>query len=294
MTVRLVATDLDGTLVRTDGTISVRSCRALRAAEDAGLGVVFVTGRPPRWMTPVAQATGHTGVAVCANGALLYDMHTERVIASTLLEPAVLRAVAERLRAAVPGLVFAVEYGPGFGHEPGYRHGWAIGGPGIRVGEVDVILDRPAAKLLARHPTMDCDELLAVAVELVGGEVAVTSSSHEALLEIAASGVTKASALAGLAADAGVPAGDVLAFGDMPNDLPMLAWAGRAVAVANAHPTVLAAADEITGSNDEDGVAAVVERILAPRPAPRPGSRRTGRRLLPPPRLSPHRSGGAD
>jgi hydroxymethylpyrimidine pyrophosphatase-like HAD family hydrolase len=217
-------------------------------------------------MGPVADATGHTGLAVCANGALLYDMHTERVVASTLLEPAVLLAVAERLRSAIPGLRFAVEYGPGFGHEPGYRHHWAIGGVRIRVGPLAELADRPAAKLLARHPSMACDELLAVAVELVGAEVAVTSSSHEALLEIGASGVTKASALADLAAGAGVAATDVLAFGDMPNDLPMLAWAGRAVAVANAHPTVLAAADEITGSNDEDGVAAVVERILAGQP----------------------------
>ena len=266
MPVRLVATDLDGTLLRTDDTISRRSCQALRAAEDAGIVVALVTGRPPRWMAPVADATGHTGVAVCANGALLYDMHTERVLSSTLLEPETQRWVAARLRQAVPDLRFAVEYGPGFGHEPGYRHGWSIGGSAVRVGPVEEILDRPAAKLLARHPAMACDELLALAVELVGAEVAVTSSSHEALLEIAAPGVTKASALAGLAATAGVSAGEVIAFGDMPNDLPMLAWAGRSVAVANAHPVVLAAADEVTASNDEDGVPLVVERLLAADP----------------------------
>jgi HAD superfamily hydrolase (TIGR01484 family) len=268
--VRLLATDLDGTLVRTDGTISRRTSEALRAAEAAGIVVALVTGRPPRWMAPVAAATGHTGVAVCANGALLYDMHTERVLSSTLLEPATQRRVAARLREAVPGLRFAVEYGPGFGHEPGYRHGWAIGGATVRVGPAEEILDRPAAKLLARHPTMACDELLALAVELVGAEVAVTASSHEALLEIAARGVTKASALAGLAATAGVSPGEVIAFGDMPNDLPMLAWAGRSVAVANAHPVVLAAADEVTASNDEDGVALVVERLLTADSADRP------------------------
>ena len=264
--VRLIATDLDGTLVRSDGTISRRTRRALTAAEGAGLLVALVTGRPPRWMAPVAEATGHTGVAVCANGALLYDMHTERVVASRLLDPGTQRAVAARLREAVPGLRFAVEYALGFGHEPGYRHGWAIGAVDVRVGPADAILDRPAAKLLVRHPTMACDELLVLAGKLLGGEVAVTSSSHECLLEISAPGVTKATGLTELAATAGVAAEEVVAFGDMPNDLPMLAWAGRAVAVANAHPEVLAAADEVTASNDEDGVAVVVERLLAAGP----------------------------
>ena len=108
---------------------------------------------------------------------------------------------------------------------------------------------------------MAADELLALAVEVLDGQVAVTSSSSEALLEISAAGVTKASALAALAARAGIPAAEVVAFGDMPNDLPMLAWAGRAVAVANAHPEVLAVADEVTASNDEDGVALVLERL---------------------------------
>jgi hydroxymethylpyrimidine pyrophosphatase-like HAD family hydrolase len=261
--VRLVATDLDGTLVRTDGTISARTRAALAAAEAAGIAVALVTGRPPRWMKPVAQATGHHGVAVCANGALLYDLHTERIVSSTLLPPEVLLKVATRLREAVPGLWFAVEYGPGFGHEPGYVHGWDIGDVDVRVGAPEVLLDRPAAKLLARHATMSCDELLALGREVLGEEVAVTTSSHEALLEIAASGVSKATGLASLAERAGVAAADVVAFGDMPNDLSMLGWAGYAVAVANAHPSVLAAVDEIAPSNDEDGVASVLERLVA-------------------------------
>ena len=278
--VRLLATDLDGTLVRTDGTISRRTCAALQAAEDAGIVVALVTGRPPRWMAPVAEATGHTGIAVCANGALLYDMRSETVVASRLLDAETQLRVVARLREAVPGLHFAVEYVPGFGHEPGYRHGWAIGVRDVRVGPAEAILDRPAAKLLARHPEMARDELLAVAVEVLGAEAVVTSSSQQALVEIAAPGVTKASALEGLAASAGVSAGEVIAFGDMPNDLPMLAWAGRSVAVANAHPVVLAAVDEVTASNDEDGVAVVVEHLLAglPHPVPRPDPRAVPRR----------------
>jgi hydroxymethylpyrimidine pyrophosphatase-like HAD family hydrolase len=162
----------------------------------------------------------------------------------------------------VPGLSFAAEFTPGFGHEASYRHGWDLGEVQVRVGEAEDLLDQPVVKLLARHPTMDRDELLALATELLGEDVTVTSSSTtEALLEISAPGVTKATALAGLAARHGITAEEVVAFGDMPNDLPMLDWAGRAVAVANAHPDVLALADEVTASNDDDGVALVLERL---------------------------------
>ena len=276
---RMAATDLDGTLIRTDGTVSRRTCEAMRAAEAAGIVLALVTGRPPRWMAPVAQATGHTGVAICANGALLYDLHTETVIGSRLLDAETQLRVVQALRSVVRGLTFAAEYAPGFGHEPGYRHGWDLGVTDVRVGPAEEILDRPVAKLLARHAAMASDELLAIAVEVLGSDVAVTSSSREALLEISAAGVTKASGLAGLAGAAGIGAAEVVAFGDMPNDLPMLAWAGRAVAVANAHPEVLAAADEVTASNDEDGVALVLERLAAGRrgaPAPARPARAPG------------------
>jgi Cof subfamily protein (haloacid dehalogenase superfamily) len=265
--IRLAATDLDGTLLRTDGSVSPRTREALAAAEAAGIIVALVTGRPPRWMAEVADATGHRGLAVCANGALLYDLHTETVLSSSLLTVDAQLKVVAALRQEVPDLSFAVEYVPGFGHEPDYRHGWELGDVEIRVGGVETILDRPATKLLARHPTMDCDALLARARELLGDDVQVTSSSHDALLEISAPGVTKATALAGLAGRSGITAEGVVAFGDMPNDLPMLAWAGRGVAVANAHPEVLAVADEVTASNDEDGVALVLERLTAERPA---------------------------
>jgi hypothetical protein len=259
----MVATDLDGTIVRSDGTISARTAAALRAAEGAGLVVVLVTGRPPRWMGEVAAATGHTGVAICANGALLYDLHTETVVGERLLHPLELRLIAGRLREEVPGLLFAVEYGMDFAHEPGYEHAWDIGVPQVRVGPPASILDRPAAKLLARHPTLAPDELMARAVRVLGTEATVTHSSTRALLEISAYGVTKASALATFAESVGIGRADVVAFGDMPNDLAMLAWAGHSVAVANAHPEVLASADEVAESNDADGVARVIERLLA-------------------------------
>ena len=149
---RLAATDLDGTLIRTDGTVSRRTCRAMRAAEAAGIVLALVTGRPPRWMAPVAEATGHTGIAVCANGALLYDLHTETVVDATLIEADVLQKVVGQLRAVAPGLSFAAEYAPGFGHEPSYRHHWELGDTDVRVGPAEQILDRTHSSVLIAVP----------------------------------------------------------------------------------------------------------------------------------------------
>jgi hydroxymethylpyrimidine pyrophosphatase-like HAD family hydrolase len=83
------------------------------------------------------------------------------------------------------------------------------------------------------------------------------------LLEIAAPGVTKATGLAEVAAGYGVPAAEVAAIGDMPNDVSMLEWAGRAYAVSNAHPAAIAAADEVLGRNDDDAVAGLIESLLS-------------------------------
>ena len=256
----MVASDLDGTIVRSDGTVSDRTRAALAAVEDAGVPFVMVTGRPTRWMKAVAEQTGHHGIAVCANGALVYDLHTEQVVRSSLLSAAAAREVVEALREALPGIAFAVErLGEGFAHEPAYRPRWDSTDPRAQA-PVEELLSSDVVKLLARHEELGSDELLAAARSAVAAGATLTHSSGDGLLEISAAGVSKASGLASLAAERGVAAGDVVAFGDMPNDLPMLSWAGHGVAVANAHPEVLAAADEVTASNDDDGVAQVLDR----------------------------------
>jgi Cof subfamily protein (haloacid dehalogenase superfamily) len=261
VTPRVVATDLDGTIVRSDGTVSPRTRAALAAAERAGAMVVIVTGRPPRWLDGIAEETGHRGLAICANGALVWDLHREEVVASYPLDVDVVRTIAEALRAELPDLGFAVEtVSAGFAHEPTYVPRWSLD-PQTVVAELETLLSEPVAKLLARHEGLTADELLARAREVVGADLAsLTHSSRDGLLEISAAGVTKASTLTAVCADHGYTAADVVAFGDMPNDLPMLAWAGHAVAVANAHPAVLEAVDEVAADNDEDGVAAVLER----------------------------------
>jgi len=267
---RLVATDLDGTIVRSDGTISDRTRRALTAVEDSGAMLVFVTGRPPRWMPQIVEATGHRGIAVCANGALIYDLHTATVVRHDLLSAAAIRAVVEALRRDAPGIAFAVErHETGFAHEPAYRPRWDGADPKA-VRPLDELYDDGVVKLLARHDGMNADELLAAAHASVGELASLTHSSTDGLLEISACGVSKASGLAALAREYGIDPVDVVAFGDMPNDLPMLAWAGRGFAVANAHPEVLALADEVTASNDEDGVAQVLDRWFRPAVPPPP------------------------
>lgn len=263
----LVATDLDGTLVRSDGTISDRTVAALRAVEAAGSTVVFVTGRPPRWIADVAEATAHTGLAICANGAIVYDLHTEQVIEAFPMAAAVARVVVERLRAALPEVGFAVETVDGFSHEPGYRSRWPVGRQ-VRIGPVDELLAGAATdgliKLLARHEVLDPDTLLSQAREVVGEVAELTHSSRTGLLEISAAGVSKATTLAVVCAERGIAASEVAAFGDMPNDLPMLAWAGSAYAMANSHRDVLAAVPGRAPSNDDDGVAHVLEDLFAP------------------------------
>ncbi|MFF5265168.1 HAD family hydrolase [Actinomadura viridis] len=262
-TPRLIATDLDGTIVRSDGTVSARTVAALGRAERAGATLVMVTGRPPRWMAEIATAVGHHGIAICANGAVVYDLHTERVVRSHMIEPQVIAQVVERLRAAVPELRFAVEYPSGFVFEARYNLGrWDAEALGGRPVDGETLVSRGGTKLLAFHPGADPDSLAEEAIKAVGDLVTVTHSSGRGLLEMSAQGITKASALAEFCREQGITSAEVVAFGDMPNDLPMLTWAGTSYGVANAHPDVLATVTFTTASNDEDGVAQILERFF--------------------------------
>jgi Cof subfamily protein (haloacid dehalogenase superfamily) len=259
---RLVATDLDGTIVPPDGEVSDRTVAALQGVEALGVPVVFVTGRPVRWMAEVATRTGHTGLAICANGAVLYDLHTEQVVEHHTIPVEVGLEVARRLRAAVPGSAFAVETLEGFSYEPSYVPHWDAGNQRA-IAPLETIYDGPAVKLLARHEVLDPDEFLAAAVEVVGDLVELTHSSTTALLEISAAGVSKASGLARFAARHGVDAADVVAFGDMPNDLPMLAWAGRGYAIAQGHPLLLQAGFARTEGPQDEAVGRMIVALLS-------------------------------
>jgi hydroxymethylpyrimidine pyrophosphatase-like HAD family hydrolase len=266
--VRLVATDLDGTLVHSDGSVTARTRAALVAAEEAGVEVVFVTGRPLRWAEEVFEHVGGHGLAIVSNGALVWDVARAAVHQVRPIDPVAGIEVAHRIRAAVPGSTFAVETLDGLALEPEFLERHPVPAGAVR-GPIEQIFASPGLKLLARHEELGWQEFWARAEEVAGDLAEITWSSSSTLLEISAHGVTKASTLALLCADRGIDAEQVLALGDMPNDLPMLAWAGTSYAMANAHPTVRDAADHVAASNDDDGVARVIEDLLDSRVGPR-------------------------
>lgn len=269
---RMVACDLDGTIVRPDGSISARTVAALTACEQAGVQVVFVTGRPARWIAPVAEATGHRGVVVCANGAVVYDLRSQRVLATRALSPDAVLDVADAVRRALPGGAFAVETLAGFRREPEYVPRRPL--DDVPVGPLSTLIaDEPVVvKLLYRVQDGVADVMLAAARRALDGLAEpVHSDSGGCLLEISAAGVSKASTLAQIATRVRLGPQDVVAFGDMPNDVPMLRWAGLGYAVADGHPEALAAADRIAPACAEDGVAQVLEQLLTAA-ATRPGA----------------------
>jgi hypothetical protein len=172
--------------------------------------------------------------------------------------------VIERLRASFPGVAFGVERPNGFAHERGYPRGVRRSEhmPQVAYADtLDELLSEPPVKILARVSSVSIDDAARQAVDVLDGLVNVWfSGSH--LLEISPAGVSKASTLERVAAQWHIGRDRVVAIGDMPNDIPMIEWSGHGVAVANAHPLVCAVADHLTASNDADGVALEIERLL--------------------------------
>jgi Cof subfamily protein (haloacid dehalogenase superfamily) len=258
---RLVASDLDGTLLLPDETVSERTRAALAAARAAGVTVVLVSGRQPRSLGPIAERIGVGGIAICANGALVWDLDSGTMVDSTPLAADLAAGLVQALRDAIPGVLFAVELEDRFGREAGWNDGAAVAPDALEADALELICG-PVIKLLVRHPTLPFAEVAERARQAVG-EDAVATWAGLRLVEISAAGVTKAFALERLCHRLGIAAAEVVAVGDMPNDLAMLNWAGTAVAVANATQEVLDAADEVTAANTDDGVALLLERILA-------------------------------
>jgi hypothetical protein len=257
-----VATDVDGTLLRTDGTVSAYTRDVLSQVRARGVGVVLVTARPPRWMDALADL-GVEGLALCGNGAFTYDLGTRTVVASRLLEQHVLGELIADLRHRIPGIRLATEGLEGLAREHAYE-GDGVYGDEWLVCEVEELAARSVGKVLVRHDHLPTEELTALVADVVRGRAEVSHSGAVRMTEIGPQGVTKAVALAHWCADQDpeVLAEDVWAFGDMPNDLPMLTWAGRSFAVANAHADVRAAATDGAPANDDDGVARTLARLL--------------------------------
>lgn len=245
--------------------VTERTARVVARVIASGTPFILVSGRPPRWIPSISQAVGVTGYAVCANGALLYDIAEDRVVSSHGLDPVQLNDVAHALDHAIPGMRLATERPAAasddhqqFLAEHDYLSPWGDG-DNLSVPRAEV-LGRTSIKLLVRHSGMASEEMATAARAVLDDSVNVTFSTSKGLIEISAPGVTKATGLADAAERLSLTAEDVIAFGDMPNDIEMLQWAGHGVAMANGHADVLAVADEIAAPNSQDGLAQVLER----------------------------------
>jgi len=261
---KLVATDLDGTLLRSDETVSQRTREALTAACAAGAAHIVVTGRAVPWTRHILDDLGYEGLAVCGQGAQVYDAGEHRLLTSVTLDRQLTGLALAKIEAEVGPLLLAASRDG--------LDGEVLVGPGYRVqdGPLPVVPIRDAAdlwsaplnKVYVQHPTLSDDELAAVASQVAGGLVGVTMAGA-GIVELLPLGLSKATGLSLAARRLGAKAADTIAFGDMPNDIPMFAWAARGVAMSNAHDELKAIADEVTSSNEEDGIAVVLERLLA-------------------------------
>ncbi|MFF0566925.1 MULTISPECIES: HAD family hydrolase [unclassified Streptomyces] len=259
----LVATDLDGTLLRPDGTVSARSRAALGRAAASGARHLIVTGRPVPGIRALLADLAYTGLVVCGQGTQLYDADAGRLLRSVALDREAADTALGKIEAEV-GAVFAAVDQDGVDGVTLIEAGYRMPNPTLpaqRVGSREALWERPVIKVLVRHPELGDDALTAAARGAVG-DLATVTMAGPGTVELAPRGVDKGTGLAAAAELLGIGAERTVAFGDMPNDLPMFAGSGLRVAMGNAHPELRAAADEVTLTHAEDGVAVVLERLF--------------------------------
>ncbi|MFD4525102.1 HAD family hydrolase [Streptomyces sp. NPDC058470] len=260
---KLVATDLDGTLLRSDESVSARTRESLAAVTAAGAAHIVVTGRAVPWTRHILDDLGYEGLAVCGQGAQVYDAGEHRLLTSVTLDRQLAVLALAKIEAEIGPLLLAASR-DGLDGEvlvgPGYRvHEGPL--PVMPIKDAADLWAAPLNKVYVQHPTLSDDELAAVALEVAGGLVGVVMAGA-GIVELLPLGLSKATGLSLAARRLGMKAADTIAFGDMPNDIPMFAWASHGVAMANAHEELKAVADEVTLSNEEDGIAVVLERLL--------------------------------
>ncbi|MFE7497998.1 HAD family hydrolase [Streptomyces sp. CBG31] len=260
---KLVATDLDGTLLRPDDTVSERTREALAAATAAGAAHIVVTGRSVAWTRHVLDDLDYEGIAVCGQGAQVYHAGEQRLLTSLTMDRRLAVLAIEKIEAETGPLHLAAARDG--------LHGEVLIGPGYQVQDGplasvpstdrDSLWAEPISKVYLQHPTLGDDELAAAALRIAGDLVGVVMAGP-GVVELLPLGLSKATGLSLAARRLGTKGAETIAFGDMPNDIPMFGWAGHGVAMANAHRELKAVADELTTSNAEDGIAVVLERLL--------------------------------
>ncbi|OAK53887.1 MULTISPECIES: Cof-type HAD-IIB family hydrolase [Nocardiaceae] len=267
MTVQLVATDLDGTLLTSERTVSTRTADAMAAARASGIEIVWATARARHSIHELAGSCGFTGKAIGANGAVVLDLSdgTPVISGTTAIDASAVEAAMTRVRELVPGVVFATVGPTAFVAEHGYaalcvfadhhRH------PHEMVVSTTVLEEEPTVKIVARHPELSSVDLYRTVLSAEVGGVELTHSGAP-YIEMSAAGVSKASALSRLCTELGIDRESVAAVGDAFNDLPMLEWAGTPLTTANAMPEIKNVAHRVLESNDDDGVALYLEELV--------------------------------
>ena len=262
--IRLIVTDLDGTFLGSDGTASPENCAAVARAAEIGVPTVFATGRPARRLLALEPVRSARSLAIVSNGALVIDLATQASIHVFPLDTAVIAEVFQDVRSALPQAVFALEYVMGFGREECYPLFYGSDDATVVAPCAEALLDAGVpVKLLIRAglPTQD---LWARVAPVIGDRLYATFSfvSESGFLELTRLGVSKASTLRILLDEMGIAADDVVAFGDMPNDLPMLDLVGHPFIMDNAHESLKRRGYPMCGHHDDSAFATTVQALL--------------------------------
>lgn len=262
----LICLDVDGTLIHHDGTLTDRVAASVRALHESGAHVVIATGRSVVATMPIVQKLGLMGAGsygVCSNGAITVGLDPAlddgyEVIDAVTFDP---RPAVEVLRREVPDAIVAVEeVGVGFKVSRPFPEGELQGEQ--RVVGFDELVGHPATRVTFRNPGGTSEEFVEL-VDRIGLHGVNYAVGFTAWLDLAPEGVSKASALEQVRRRLGIEPMGTVAVGDQRNDLEMLRWAARGVAMGQAPEEVKAVADEVTAEVGEDGLALVLEDLLA-------------------------------
>lgn len=259
----LVALDLDGTMLLRDGGMSPAVRAAVRELADDGAHVVIATGRAISSTIPIASYLGlEHGYVVCSNGAVTLELDPAepdgyRILEVVTFDP---KPALEMLRGSWPDAVVAVEeIGVGFKVSAPFPDGELVGE--VRVVSWEELTSSPATRVTFRSPTGTAEDFLAL-VDRIGLHSVNYAVGFTAWLDINPEGVSKASALELVRRRLCVEPANTAAVGDQRNDLEMLAWAARSVAMGDAPDEVKAVADEVTQDVDQDGLVPVLKSLL--------------------------------
>lgn len=272
----LIALDLDGTLLNGRGEVSSRAVAAVAAVCAVGHRVVIATGRPPQMAMPVTrELVGHVSHIVGGNGSIISTFPH-----ATDQEPQMIHLIGFRyddaahvvatMRADQPGFGFAMATDAGFAHEPGFQDLMPASVPSEPVDDVLDLGGTIVFKLFAYHRSHSVHDLMASLPALLsarppgGGWTVPLSVNHMGAdaIEIGPATSDKAAGLQWLCDELHVDPADVVAIGDESNDLTMLEWAGRGVAMGNADHRVKAVANEVIAANTDEGVARFLETLI--------------------------------